>query len=106
MENKEIKNYIEEVKIPQPGKITKGKIISISSTGVFIDIGCKSEGVIKLEEFMTSDGDINIFVGQEIDVLIEKINSGQPFLSYQKCKGIINWENLKYFHKNFSSFSV
>ena len=52
------------------GNIVKGAIIEVRPKEVLVDIGYKSEGVISANEFE----DIKtVKVGDEIDVLIEKL---------------------------------
>ena len=51
--------------------IVLGKIIEIRSQVVVVDIGAKSEGIIAISEF--EDEEIN--VGDEIEVLLEKLEN-------------------------------
>ena len=52
------------------GEIVKGTVIEVRPKEVLVDIGYKSEGVISANEFI----DIKVVkVGDEIDVLIEKL---------------------------------
>src|SRR5215469_18371259 len=52
------------------GEIVKGTIIEVRPKEVLVDIGYKSEGVIPANEF---DDIKAVKVGDEIDVLIEKL---------------------------------
>lgn len=75
------------------GEIVKGKIIEIRPKEVLVDIGYKSEGIIPTSEFE----DISKFkVGDEIDVLIEKLENkdGMVVLSYEKAEFKKNWERI------------
>ena len=75
------------------GSIVKGKIIEIRQNEVVVDIGGKSEGVVPISEFI----DINdIQVGQEIEVLLEKLEDreGNPVISYDKAQQKKNWEEI------------
>ncbi len=76
-----------------PGEIVKGTIIEVRSKEVLVDIGYKSEGVIAGNEFE----DIKVVkVGDEIDVLIEKLEDkeGMVVLSKEKAEFKKNWDNI------------
>jgi small subunit ribosomal protein S1 len=75
------------------GSIVKGTIIEIRPKEVLVDIGYKSEGVIPLSEFI----DIKTAnVGEQIDVLIEKLEDrdGMVVLSKEKAEFKRNWERI------------
>src|ERR1700689_3137013 len=73
------------------GEIVKGTIIEVRPKEVLVDIGYKSEGVITANEF----ADIKaVKVGDEIDVLIEKLEDkdGMVILSKEKAEFKQNWD--------------
>jgi small subunit ribosomal protein S1 len=75
------------------GEIVKGTIIEVRPKEVLVDIGYKSEGVIPANEF----DDIKVVkVGDEIDVLIEKLEDkeGMVVLSKEKAEFKKNWEKI------------
>src|SRR5438477_9550473 len=75
------------------GEIVKGRIIEVRPKEVLVDIGYKSEGVISGGEFE----DIKtVKVGDEIDVLIEKLEDkeGMVVLSREKAEFKKNWERI------------
>ncbi|MGA3266440.1 MAG: 30S ribosomal protein S1 [Verrucomicrobiota bacterium] len=75
------------------GEIVKGKIIEVRPKEVLVDIGYKSEGSIPGTEFE----DIKtIKVGDEIDVLIEKLEDkeGMVILSHEKAEFKKNWDKI------------
>src|SRR5512136_1237062 len=75
------------------GNIVKGTIIEVRTKEVLVDIGYKSEGVISGNEFE----DIKtVKVGDEIDVLIEKLEDkeGMVVLSKEKAEFKQNWERI------------
>jgi small subunit ribosomal protein S1 len=75
------------------GEIVKGKIIELRPKEVLVDIGYKSEGVISAMEFE----DIKTLkVGDEIDVLIEKLEDkdGMVVLSHEKAEFKKNWDKI------------
>ena len=75
------------------GNIVKGHIIEVRPKEVLVDIGYKSEGVVPGTEFE----DIKtVKVGDEIDVLIEKLENkeGTVVLSHEKAEFKRNWERI------------
>src|SRR5215510_11735334 len=75
------------------GEIVKGTIIEVRPKEVLVDIGYKSEGVIPGSEF---DDIKAVKVGDEIDVLIEKLEDkeGMVVLSREKAEFKKNWERI------------
>ena len=75
------------------GQIVKGTIIEVRPKEVLVDIGYKSEGSITANEF----DDIKVVkVGDEIDVLIEKLEDkeGMVVLSKEKAEFQKNWDKI------------
>ncbi|KNY26199.1 bifunctional 4-hydroxy-3-methylbut-2-enyl diphosphate reductase/30S ribosomal protein S1 [Pseudobacteroides cellulosolvens] len=81
------------------GDIVKGKIIGFNNSEVFVDLGYKSDGIIKIEEF-TDDVDFNpaqsIKVGDEVEVFIVRVNDkeGVVELSKKKVESMKGWDSL------------
>src|ERR1700741_4325519 len=75
------------------GEIVKGTIIEVRPKEVLVDIGYKSEGVIPGNEF---DDIKAVKVGDEIDVLIEKLEDkdGMVVLSKEKAEFKQNWDRI------------
>jgi len=75
------------------GEIVKGTVIEVRPKEVMVDIGYKSEGVIAGNEF---DDIKTVKVGDEIDVLIEKLEDkdGMVVLSREKAEFKKNWERI------------
>src|SRR5882724_2996537 len=75
------------------GNIVKGAIIEVRPKEVLVDIGYKSEGVISGNEFEDIKA---VKVGDEIDVLIEKLEDkeGMVVLSKEKAEFKQNWEKI------------
>jgi len=74
-------------------EIVKGTVIEVRAKEVLVDIGYKSEGIIPLNEFLEP---ASVVVGQEIDVLIEKLENkeGTVVLSHQKAEIKKNWDRI------------
>src|SRR5574342_112602 len=75
------------------GEIVKGTIIEVRPKEVLVDIGYKSEGVIPANEFPDIKA---VRVGDQIDVLIEKLEDreGMVVLSKEKAEFKQNWERI------------
>ena len=79
-----------------PGSIVKGTIVSIDDEWVTVYAGLKSEGVIPRNQFLT-DGQLEIAVGDEIDVALESLEDGwgETRLSREKAKRAESWKRLE-----------
>ena len=87
----------------ESNKIVQGRVVEIRGDDVVIDIGYKSEGLIRLEEWKDEAGDL-VGVpnpGETIDVLLETVEdeSGGVSLSYRKAKRQKEWEAILAKHK-------
>ena len=77
------------------GQEVKGKITSISSKSVFVDIGGKAEAVVLGREFeAVADFLKNLKVGQEITANVAALENdqGQTILSLRKYAATSSWE--------------
>ncbi len=72
--------------------IVRGKIIEVRNQVVVVDIGAKSEGIIPISEFE----DEEFAVGDEIEVLLEKLENdeGMVVLSKEKAAHKQNWDKI------------
>src|SRR3989440_4515789 len=84
-------------------KIVKGRVLNILGDDVVVDVGYKSEGVIKLEEWYDEGLDkvVPPQPGDEIQVLLDAVEdeSGAIVLSYRKAKRQKEWEDIIEKHK-------
>jgi small subunit ribosomal protein S1 len=81
-----VKNYRE-------GSIVKGHVLEKRPKEFLIDIGYKSEGVISASEF---DDPEEIHVGDEVEVLLERLENDQGMVVLSKIKAAQrqNWEKI------------
>ena len=68
------------------GEIVKGLVVQVTKDSIVVDIGGKSEGVINKNEFTNAMGDVNIKVGDRVDVFIESRESDDGLISLSKEK--------------------
>jgi len=75
------------------GDIVKGVIIEVRPKEVLVDIGGKSEGVVPASEFEDFS---KVKVGDEISVLIEKLEDKEGYIHISKEKAEFkqNWERI------------
>ncbi|MCG8668892.1 MAG: 30S ribosomal protein S1, partial [Pseudomonadales bacterium] len=80
-----------------PGSIVSGVVVSIDSDWVTVHAGLKSEGVIPRNQFMNELGEIEIAVGDEVDVALESLEDGfgETRLSREKAKRAESWKRLE-----------
>jgi small subunit ribosomal protein S1 len=89
--------YEESFKRFAEGEVVTGRIISIDKDQVLIDIGYKSEGQVRVQEFLDENGDITANVGDTIEVMVEwwDDEDERVLLSKDKAANIKVWESIK-----------
>ncbi len=94
--------YEESLRQIQEGELIKGEIIKIDEEYVLVDIGYKSEGVIRINEFQNSDGKVTAKPGDKIDVVLERKENdeGLVILSMEKAKKIKVWDQVRDVYNN------
>ena len=95
--------FEESIKNTQmkPGSIVTGIVVSISPEVVVVNAGLKSEGVIPAEQFLNDAGEIEVVVGDEVDVSLEAVEDGfgATRLSREKAKRAEMWIRLEKAHE-------
>ncbi len=79
------------------GKIVDGKVMSVTGTEVFVDIGMKTEAAVPIAEFQSAEGNLVVSPGDTVPVLIEGHNEkeGAVRLSYRKAATHRLWEKIE-----------
>jgi small subunit ribosomal protein S1 len=77
----------------RPGTIITGEVVDISSDFVVVNAGLKSEGVISAQEFQDENGEVNVNVGDEVEVALEYVEDGfgETRLSREKAVRARSW---------------
>lgn len=87
----------------EANKIVTGKVVEIRGEDVVIDIGYKSEGLIRIEEWREEGVDQTQYpkVGETVEVLLETVEdeNGTIALSYRKAKRQKEWNEVLAKHK-------
>jgi len=89
--------YEESFKRFAEGEVVTGRIISVDKDHVLVDIGYKSEGQIRINEFVDEDGNLNANVGDSVDVMVEWWDDEEErvVLSKEKAAKVKVWEAIK-----------
>ena len=79
------------------GEVVTGRIISVDKDYVLVDIGYKSEGQIKIQEFQDEDGNLIANEGDLVDVMVEWWDDEEErvVLSKEKATKVKVWEDIK-----------
>ena len=79
------------------GEVITAEVISVESDFVIVNAGLKSESVIKTEEFLSDNGEIDVAIGDLVKVAIEKLEDGygSTILSRDKAKKLQAWIDLE-----------
>lgn len=83
-----------------PGTIVTGVVIDIDKDWVTVHAGLKSEGVIPAEQFRNELGELNLQIGDEVQVALESVEDGfgETKLSREKAKRAEAWKILEAAH--------
>ncbi|MEH0832586.1 30S ribosomal protein S1 [Pectobacterium cacticida] len=81
----------------RPGSIVRGVVVAIDKDVVLVDAGLKSESAIPVEQFKNAQGELEIQVGDEVDVALDAIEDGfgETLLSREKAKRHEAWLTLE-----------
>ncbi len=89
--------FEESLRTVKPGGVVKGRVVGITATHVLIDVGYKSEGQTPIQEFTDRQGNLQVKVGDDVDVYFET-NEGEGggiVLSRQRAENLKVWEDLE-----------
>ncbi len=80
-----------------PGSIVTGVVMDIQGDFVIVNAGLKSEGVIPVDQFLDESGNIEVKVGDEVDVALDSLEDGygETRLSREKAKRASAWIELE-----------
>ena len=89
----ESSQYNQNIK---PGQIIEANVINITADHAVLSAGLKSESFVNINQFKSSDGELEVNIGDKVKVVIEEIEDGegQTRLSRQKAKNEATWAKL------------
>ncbi|GIX21266.1 MAG: 30S ribosomal protein S1 [Gammaproteobacteria bacterium] len=81
----------------RPGAIIEAKVVDIKPDVVIVSAGLKSEGVIPINQFIGPDGELEVKVGDTVEVALEAVEDGfgETRLSREKAKREHTWRALE-----------
>ncbi|HYE34537.1 30S ribosomal protein S1 [Methylocaldum sp.] len=85
----------------RPGSIITGTVIDIGPDVVVVNAGLKSEGVIPKWQFLNADGQIEVQIGDTVEVALDMLEDGlgATLLSRDKAKRLKAWQDLEQAHE-------
>jgi len=87
---------LDESKL-RPGAIVTGRVVEIREDVVVVNAGLKSEGIVPIHQFQTDDGELEVEVGDEVEVSLDAVEDGfgETRLSREKAKRSRIWDKLE-----------
>ena len=81
----------------EKGAVIQGTVVNIDSDWVTVDTGLKSEGVVPRAEFLNDQRELEVAIGDFVDVVVEALDNGmgQTVLSREKAKRAETWTKLE-----------
>ncbi len=79
------------------GRVLKGTILAVENDVAVVDVGLKSEGRVPLKEFGTPGQDLELNVGDDVDVYVERYEDREGIirLSREKARREEAWIELE-----------
>ncbi|HVS65275.1 MAG TPA: 30S ribosomal protein S1 [Thermoanaerobaculia bacterium] len=78
--------YDDSMRHLSEGELVQGTVIDITSNDVVVDVGYKSEGLIPLREFSDREGNVQVKIGDEVEVLLEQTEGAEGYVMLSKIK--------------------
>ncbi len=81
----------------KPGSIVTGTVVEIREDAVVVNAGLKSEGIVPISQFRTSEGDLEVELGDTVQVALDAVEDGfgETRLSREKAKRSLVWDELE-----------
>jgi small subunit ribosomal protein S1 len=85
----------------RPGTIVSATVVDVNQDTVTVNAGLKSEGLIPIEQFYDEKGDLEVSIGDTIDVALDTVEDGygETRLSREKAKRLMAWTILEKAHE-------
>ncbi|MBK1730209.1 30S ribosomal protein S1 [Thiococcus pfennigii] len=81
----------------QPGTIVTGQVVEITADTVVVNAGLKTEGIIPRIQFLDAEGQLEVAVGDDVQVALDAVEdgTGATRLSREKAKRFAAWDYLE-----------
>ncbi len=91
----------------RPGAIVTAKVVGIDNEDVIVNAGLKSEAVIPVSQFYDEAGNLEVSVGDEVEVALDTVEDGfgETRLSRERAKRAYAWRALEQAYENSETVS-
>ncbi|MFP5464537.1 MAG: 30S ribosomal protein S1 [Gammaproteobacteria bacterium] len=81
----------------QPGSIVRATVVDLDNNFVTVNAGLKSEALIAVQEFRNERGELEVAIGDVVEVALKAIEDGygETVLSREKAKRAMVWDELE-----------
>ncbi|NIN33753.1 MAG: 30S ribosomal protein S1 [Gammaproteobacteria bacterium] len=85
----------------RPGAIVSATVVDVNQDSVIVNAGLKSEGFIPIEQFYDENGELEVHVGDSVEVALDSVEDGygETKLSREKAKRLKAWSDLEKAHE-------
>ncbi len=85
----------------RPGTIISAMVVEVGQDIVVVNAGLKSEGLIPIDQFYDENGQVEVNVGDVVDVALDAVEDGfgETRLSREKAKRLMAWTTLEKAHE-------
>ncbi|MDZ7804692.1 30S ribosomal protein S1 [Thiohalophilus sp.] len=85
----------------RPGAIITGTVVDINDDFVVVNAGLKSEGIIPVSQFFGEEGELEVSIGDNVEVALDSVEDGfgETRLSREKAKRAETWTKLEAAHE-------
>nr|MCU0892642.1 S1 RNA-binding domain-containing protein [Sandarakinorhabdus sp.] len=79
------------------GRVVRGVVTRLENEFAVIDVGLKSEGRVPLREFADLTGKVDLEVGSEVEVFVDRVENaqGEAMLSRDRARREASWDALE-----------
>ena len=80
-----------------PGSMVNAKVVEIRNDYIVINAGLKSEGIVPKSQFLDSNGQLEIKIGDTVEAILDMVEDGygETILSREKAKRTKVWSELE-----------
>ncbi|MDX1460770.1 MAG: 30S ribosomal protein S1 [Xanthomonadales bacterium] len=82
----------------RPGSIVTGTVVEIRDDAIVVNAGLKSEGIVPISQFRNAEGELEVDVGDDVEVALDAVEDGfgETRLSREKAKRALVWDKLEH----------
>jgi small subunit ribosomal protein S1 len=88
--------YLDTIEELEIGQITRARVVEVKKDYAMLDVGDKAEGIVDIKEFVDFRGNVNLAVGDEVEVVVQGRDSdtGHVLVSHRLAKRRAVWTRL------------